>query len=238
MTINRNGNVGIENKLSVSGEADFSGHVRIGTINPNSTSVKLDVDGGSGDGVRGISTNGNGVIALSGDGPGLTAGSSNGNLIEGRSLGLRFRVANNGQVRSDVGFTTPAADFAEMLPAETGLEAGDVLVIGRDGKLVPSTRPRQTRVAGVYSTKPGFVGGQAIEGAEVNKIPLAVVGIVPVKVTTENGPIRPGDLLTSSSTPGHAMRAGARPVIGTVIGKVLRGLQTGTGVIQMLAILQ
>ncbi len=69
-------------------------------------------------------------------------------------------------------------------------------------------------------------------------MPLAVVGIVPVKVSAENGPIRPGDLLVASSTPGHAMKAGPNPRRGTVIGKALEGLEEGTGVIQMLVMLR
>lgn len=150
----------------------------------------------------------------------------------------KFMVNQFGHVYSDSGFSTPAADFAEMLPAEEGLEAGDVLVIAEDGKLARSTRPYQASVAGVYSTKPGFIGGRPINGDMVGHIPLAVVGIVPVKVTAENGPIRPGDLLTASSTPGHAMKAGANPVAGTLIGKALGKLKDGSGVIQMLAVLQ
>jgi hypothetical protein len=150
----------------------------------------------------------------------------------------QFRVLTSGEVRSDVGFNTPAADFAEMLPAEAGLEPGDVLVIGEDSKLTRSTTPRQANVAGVYSTKPGFVGGQPVNGEKADAIPLAVVGIIPVKVSAENGPIRPGNLLTTSSTPGHAMKAGANPALGTVIGKALGTHKQGTGVIQMLAILQ
>lgn len=39
-----------------------------------------------------------------------------------------------------------------------------------------------------------------------SEVPLAVVGIVPCKVTTENGPILVGDLLVTSSTPGYAMK--------------------------------
>ena len=35
---------------------------------------------------------------------------------------------------------------------------------------------------------------------------LALTGRVPVKVTNENGAIATGDLLTTSSTPGHAMK--------------------------------
>lgn len=149
-----------------------------------------------------------------------------------------FRVTSTGQAQSDVGFSTPAADFAEMLPAVSGLEPGDVLVIGADGKLARSTQPYQATVVGVYSTRPGFIGGQPVDGNLEGHIPLAVVGIVPVKVSTENGPIQPGDLLVASATPGHAMRTGTNPPQGTVIGKALEGLDDGTGVIRMLVVLQ
>jgi len=151
---------------------------------------------------------------------------------------LRFRVTNDGDVRSDAGFHTPAADMAEMLPAAAGLEPGDVLVIGADGKLARSSEPYQPTVVGVYSTRPGFVGGSGIGGDSNDRVPLAVVGVVPVKASAENGPIRPGDLLVASATPGHAMRAGPNPPIGTVIGKALAGLERGTGIIQMLVVLQ
>ena len=62
--------------------------------------------------------------------------------------------------------------------------------------------------------------------------------MVPVKVSAENGAIHPGDLLVASSTPGHAMKAGSDPSVGTVIGKALGSLENGTGVIQMLVMLQ
>jgi hypothetical protein len=69
-------------------------------------------------------------------------------------------------------------------------------------------------------------------------VPPAVMGVVPVKATAENGPIQPGDLLTSAGTPGHAMRAGADPPSGAVIGKALQPLAGGSGVIKMLVMLQ
>jgi len=150
----------------------------------------------------------------------------------------QFRVTDLGQGRSDVGWTTPAEDFAEMLPAVEGLEPGDVLVIGSDGKLARSTQPYQPTVVGVYSTQPGFVGGQPVEGELESHVPLAVVGVVPVKASAENGPIRPGDLLVASSIPGHAMKASPNPPIGTVIGKALEGLEENTSIIRMLVILQ
>jgi hypothetical protein len=88
------------------------------------------------------------------------------------------------------------------------------------------------------STQPGFVGGAA-DGVDLTgKIPLAVAGIVPVKVSAENGAIQPGDLLVSSTIAGHAMRAGDGPPVGTVIGKAMQPLPRGVGVILVLVILQ
>jgi hypothetical protein len=150
----------------------------------------------------------------------------------------KFRVATNGGVYSDEVFHSGGADVAEMLPAESGLQPGDVLAIGADGQLTRSTTANQASVAGVYSTRPGFLGGHPVEGAVPGAVPLAVVGVVPVKVSAENGPIHPGDLLVASSTPGHAMKAGANPAVGTVIGKALGGLEAGTGVLSALIMLQ
>jgi hypothetical protein len=148
-----------------------------------------------------------------------------------------FKVLTTGEVRSDVSFNTPASDFAEMLPAVEGLEPGDVLIIGADGKLTRSTEPYQASVVGVYSTQPGFVGGHPVNGPTPGTVPLAVVGIVPVKISAENGAIVPGDLLVASSMPGHAMKAGAHSPQGTVIGKALESPGKGAGMIQMLAVL-
>ena len=64
---------------------------------------------------------------------------------------------------------------------------------------------------------------------------LALMGRVPVKVTTEKGPINAGDLLTVSSKPGYAMRcAGANECEGAIIGKALQGLESGEGLILVL----
>ncbi len=206
-------------------------------------------------GVQGSSTKGYGVEGYTdGDGVAVHAfsygngvalrveGQYSGNLIEAWHgplfLDREFYVSSTGEVYADGQFHPGGADLAEMLPAAAGLEPGDVLVVGPDGKLARCTQVYQSSVVGVYSTRPGFVGG-AEDGADLTgKVPLAVVGVAPVKVTTENGPIRPGDLLVASSTPGHAMKAGPNPPVGTVIGKALGALQSGTGVIQMLVTLQ
>lgn len=62
---------------------------------------------------------------------------------------------------------------------------------------------------------------------------IALSGTVPVKADAGYGAIRPGDLLISSPTPGHAMRADD-PAPGAVIGKALAGLENGLGVIRAL----
>jgi hypothetical protein len=63
--------------------------------------------------------------------------------------------------------------------------------------------------------------------------PVAVATIVLCKVDAGYGPIRIGDLLTSSPTAGHAMTT-LDPLPGTVLGKALEGLEVGTGVIEIL----
>jgi hypothetical protein len=66
---------------------------------------------------------------------------------------------------------------------------------------------------------------------------LALLGRVPVKATTENGPIRPGDLLTSASKPGYAMRCESPKLCeGALLGKALEPLAQGSGLITMLII--
>jgi hypothetical protein len=153
----------------------------------------------------------------------------------------RFHIDKNGTY-------TAGSDFAEALPVAgdpASYEPGDVLVISLDrpGAMEKCSRPYDGLVVGVYSTRPGFLGADKGGATEVvaGEVPVAVLGIVPVKVTDENGPIQPGDLLTTSSTPGHAMRCeGLERCFGRTLGKALEGLPAGqhSGVIQMLVSLQ
>ena len=150
----------------------------------------------------------------------------------------KFTVDAAGNVRADGTFASPAADFAELLPARDGLEPADVLVITAAGELAASSEPYQGSVVGVYSTKPAFLGGSD-DREPAGRAPLAITGVVPVKVTDENGPIQVGDLLTTSSTPGHAMRcSGIERCFGRTIGKALQPHRVGAGSITVLLILQ
>jgi hypothetical protein len=144
------------------------------------------------------------------------------------------------------------SDFAEALPAcgeKSGYEAGDVLVASESspGKVEKACRPNDPRLVGVYSTRPGMLGADKNGETRVDAddLPVAVVGIVPTKVSTENGPIRVGDPLTTSATPGYAMKASAERVgrveiyqTGTILGKALEPLGYGKGVIKVLVTLR
>jgi len=186
---------------------------------------------GSGPGLYAWSENGTALIAK---------GAGTGNLVEvsDHTAGMRFRITNAGDVFADGIFQPGGADFAEMVPVrERGLEAGDVVALAIDGRLIRCSRERQASVVGVVSTKPGYQSDLFTDVDQGDKVPLAVMGIVPVKATAVNGPIRPGDMLTPSAVPGHAMRS--REIVpGTVIGKAMEGLKAGEGTVLMLVMLR
>ncbi len=94
-------------------------------------------------------------------------------------------------------------------------------------------------VTGIYSTKPGTVGRRQTTAKSPDEVPMAMMGIVPTKVSAENGAIRPGDLLVTAAKLGYAMRGTDRSkMLGAVIGKALGNLYSGTGVIEVVVTLQ
>jgi hypothetical protein len=141
-------------------------------------------------------------------------------------------------------FDTTAGDVAEYLPSDQKLEPGDVVMAdpGGGARLVLAEGAYNTTVLGVISTQPGVaLGSGEYDGGDGNegRVPLALVGQVPCKVSAENGPIRPGDLLVTSPTPGHAMRADPEKVRpGMILGKALDSWDEGLGTIQVLVTLQ
>jgi len=163
-------------------------------------------------------------------------------IYAGSNADADFIVTKTGAAYADGGFNG-AADFAELIATEgtnDQYQPGDVLVISleSDRQVALSSEPNSTLVAGVYSADPGFIGSShPMAEASDDEIPMAVVGIVPVKVSAENGSIHRGDLLVTSSTPGHAMRADD-PKPGTILGKALGELESGLGVIPVLVTLQ
>ena len=176
-----------------------------------------------------------------------------GNILIGRAIGgvlheqsQVFRVDCTGKGFFDNGTQTGGADFAEsvtVLGDRAQYTPGDLLVIDSRGKrrLALSQQAYSTRIAGIYSTKPGVLATPHKMAASqlAQEVPLAVVGIVPCKVTAENGRIEVGDLLVASSKPGYAMKGtNRRRMFGAVVGKAMEPLQSNTGVIEVLVTLQ
>jgi hypothetical protein len=116
-----------------------------------------------------------------------------------------------------------------------------VIGLDSDSDVAESNEPYSTRVAGIYSTKPGVVGRRQTTDPKISttEIPMAMVGIVPTKVSAENGAISRGDLLVTSSIPGFAMKGTDRTkMLGAVVGKAMGSLSSGTGVMEVLVTLQ
>ncbi|MBK8164762.1 MAG: hypothetical protein IPK64_02240 [bacterium] len=187
------------------------------------------------------------------------AGASNGFAIQGGGNTNLLRVTGNGRVGIGTGAENPAttldvygavtirggADIVEGFGThgDEDVEPGTVMVIDADnaGKLAVSDRTYDARVAGVVSgaggVQPGIKLGQ--DGHLDGDLPVAMTGRVYVKCTTENGPIRPGDRLTTASLAGHAMKALDRDrADGAVIGKAMSSLESGTGLVLVLVNLQ
>jgi hypothetical protein len=116
-----------------------------------------------------------------------------------------------------------------------------MVISTQKGKLQPSTTPYDKRVAGVISgagdQKPGLVLDR--KQTQENRKPIALMGKVYCKVNADSSPIEVGDLLTTSSIPGQAMKAtDPLKAFGAIIGKALHPLKSGHGIIPILIALQ
>jgi len=206
--------------------------------------------------------NGGGVAIVaqnaSSDATAVLTNTGSGDLIKAFSYygELRFRVDNNGTVYADGSYNCglssgcfnsgSGADLAERIDVTESLEPGDVVEIDPDrpSHFRRSSRALSTAVAGVVSTAPAMTmnnndlaGNDSGRRSDTRPL-LALVGQIPVRATAEGGAIAPGDLLVASSTPGHAMKAGATVPVGAVIGKALGRLEEGSGMVPMLVMLR
>jgi hypothetical protein len=132
-----------------------------------------------------------------------------------------LRVTSNGGIYSSQqgGFFAGGADLAENYTSNEQLEKGEVVTVDAtdNHNVKRSQAAYQKDVLGIVSTAPGFVAGSYTE----NSYPIALVGRVPVNVTTENGMIKAGDRITAASIPGYGMRA---TVAGRVLGTALESM--------------
>jgi hypothetical protein len=137
----------------------------------------------------------------------------------------------------------PNADCAEDFDVQVGatVDAGTVMVLADEGALAESRHAYDKRVAGVVSGAGNYKPGIVLDKQQSSNTrkPIALLGKVFCKVDAQYGAIEVGDLLTTSLTPGHAMKADdPLKAFGTVIGKALRPLAEGQGLIPILIALQ
>jgi hypothetical protein len=135
-----------------------------------------------------------------------------------------------------------AEDF-DMSESHSRIEPGTVVVLSEEGRLRTSTYAYDRKVAGVVSGacgfKPGIVLDRRRKTGTESRVPVALVGKVYCKVDSDYSPIEIGDLLTTSNTPGHAMKAtNSKRAFGAVIGKALSPLSSGRHMIPILVALQ
>ncbi len=153
------------------------------------------------------------------------------------------RLDVRGDIKVSGDIILASADCAEdfQVAGAGPVDAGTVMVIDRSGALRPSDSAYDRRVAGVVSGAGDYRPGILLDrqGAGDGRLPVALVGKVYCKADAQFGPIEVGDLLTTSPTEGHAMRAtDPAKAFGAVIGKALQPLAVGTGLIPIIVALQ
>jgi hypothetical protein len=150
----------------------------------------------------------------------------------------------NGTTRTHTLIISGGSDLAE--PFKMGgaeIPKGSVVVIDKEhpGELKISSREYDTKVAGIVSGANGINPGIALhqEGALEGGQNVALSGRVYAMADASFGPIEPGDLLTTSTTPGHAMKITDRARgQGAILGKAMTGLDAGRGMVLVLVTLQ
>jgi hypothetical protein len=150
-------------------------------------------------------------------------------------------ASGNVSVTGDVLLT--GADCAEEFDAlgTQPPDAGTVMVIDANGALRESVDAYDKRVAGVVSGGGDYKHALVLDkrSSHESRVPLALVGKVYCKVDADHSPIDVGDLLTTSATPGHAMKAtDSQKAFGCVIGKALRAVKEGQSLVPILVALQ
>ncbi len=137
-------------------------------------------------------------------------------------------------------FDVKAAPDSDSAASPQQVQPGMVVSIDADnpGKLVVSNRAYDRRVAGIISgaggVNPGMLMGQAGSVADGSH-PVALTGRVYCWADVSTGPIYPGDLLTASNIPGHAMKVTDHvKAQGAIIGKAMTGLKEGKGLVLVL----
>jgi hypothetical protein len=251
---NTAGGIGVSGsgQIGVSGNATERIGVGVqGTASHNGVGVQG--TGNNGNGVYGTSKNSDAVVgvATAAGKAGILGLAPNGNAVVGISdndtgvyaKGGKYAGAFDGNVIVTGDITLAGADCAEEFDVTaTGVvDPGTVMIIDQYGALQLSQQAYDKKVVGVVSGAGDYKPGLILDKKEPseNRMPVALIGKVYCKVDAQYASIEVGDLLTTSPTPGHAMKAdNPFKAFGAVIGKALRPLETGQGLIPILIALQ
>ena len=244
--VQQNGDPGLALNAEIDGHG---GGVSVYDANGTST-VELTGAEGAGSGSQLVMKQANGTTTIQLDAEVGNGGGGYLRLYKGDgSVGLTLQadVSGESKVTTQVLQITGGSDLSEQFEIKAANEPpqpGMTVCIDpkNPGQLITSSRAYDRTVAGVMSgaggVKPGMLMGQAGTAADGTH-PVALSGRVYCQADASNGPIQPGDLLTTSATPGRAMKVTdyARAQ-GAVIGKAMTTLDQGEGLVLVLVSLQ
>lgn len=150
-----------------------------------------------------------------------------GTATPNNKLSVVGNIAASGSITANVA----SPDLAEMIPAADGVEEADVVAADPASAETVKKAGRADSLLGVIADNNSSFKINPYEGmadAPKNIKPLVLAGRVPVKVTGEGGPVKIGDYLSASATPGHAMKATRA---GATVGKALAGFDKDRGTV-------
>jgi hypothetical protein len=177
---------------------------------------------------------GNDIVFLSN-----TPGAPNNPLIE------QMRITSTGNINVPGDIILTGADCAEHFDVSAEAEPpapGTVMVLAEGGGLGPSAQAYDRKVVGVVSGAGGYRPALVLDkraGSTEPRVAIALAGKVFCKVDARYGKVAVGDLLTTSPTPGHAMKA-TEPdrAFGAIVGKALASLDCDQGLVPIVVALQ
>ena len=229
-------------------DAEGSSGARIQVLqNDGSSGISLDGQSSEGAMFRIFQDDGDSAIIMEGDSS--AGGATGGGRIRVRNAANVSRVfidgdynnTGQGRVRADIVFVAGGADLAESFVCKdrSAVKPGMVMSIdpSTPGRLMVAAQAYDRKVAGIVSgaggVRPGITLSQ--EGVMEGDHLVALTGRVYCLCDASLGAIQPGDMLTTSDTPGHAMIAADHAKgQGAIIGKAMTSLTDGTGLVLVL----
>ena len=154
------------------------------------------------------------------------------NSVGTTTITLNAEANGEGKITTEVLQITGGADLAESFDVHsdaTPVVPGMIVSIDPDrpGDLRLSDRANDRTVAGIISgagdVKPGMLMGQQGTAAD-GQFPVALTGRVYGWMDASFGSIQPGNLITTSPTMGHGMKAEPGEAQGAIIGKAMTSL--------------